>query len=108
MTYTFPAGFGVLTPFPEIPDYQKRILQWHWDLLTLTEQTTIEANIAVWEKAGSPGGWEKKSSLNLRHPKPADGPSVTKEAPEVDQKPADEPTPQSALTDPFLERGGEV
>jgi len=95
MTYTFPAGFGVLAPFDEILDYQKRILQTHWDWLTHAEQFTVESCLAKWKKKGSPGGYEGESQLHLRHPEPADGPSVTKEALEVDPPPVSQSTPQA-------------
>ncbi|MCB7128149.1 MAG: hypothetical protein J3T61_01250 [Candidatus Brocadiales bacterium] len=93
--YTFPPGFGVLTPFPEIPDYQKRILQTHWDLLESREQTIVEANLAAWQKKGSPGDYEGKSTLQLRHPKPQDAPATPEGIPEVIDTAPTQPTPAS-------------
>ena len=89
--YTFPPGFGVLTPFPEIPDYQKRILQTHWDLLEPGEQAKVEANLEAWRRKGSPGDYEGKSQLQLRHPKPQEAPATPEGESEVIDAPPTQP-----------------
>jgi len=96
MTYTFPPGFGVLTEFKLIPEYQKRILQTHWDLLEPGEQAKVEANLEAWRRKGSPSGYEGKSILQLRHLLPQEAPVTHEGGSEVNPTPAPPSTPQGA------------
>ena len=93
-TFTFPPGFGVLTEFKLIPEYQKRILQTHWDLLEPGEQAKVEANLEAWRRKGSPGGYKGKSILQLRHPAPPKAVQESEDGSEVVEAPAAQPTPQ--------------